>query len=237
VSVLSILYPYPSPGDGPQVSAVDDGIELLEGAWRAEARIQDDGTLLLLETVDGTETLRYAERGSDLQWIDVEGTGRFVEATGEGEIEWFLSTGSQVLQLQGLPFAVASFDGACGVRNPDGSATIQSRSARFGVRADEANGRPAAIVPSTSTGLRDAPLVLDGSASCDPEGDVLSYEWALISAPAGSRWPLSDTSSEQAILTPDVSGVYRVALRVTDSEASVSDPANLVVEVKELEEP
>jgi hypothetical protein len=132
---------------------------------------------------------------------------------------------------------VASFDGACGVRNPDGSATIQSRSARFGVRADDANGRPAAIVPSTAEGILNEQHVLDGSASCDPEGGALSYEWTLVSAPAGSRWPISNTSSQQAILTPDVSGVYRIALRVTDSEASVSDPAYLIVEVKELEDP
>jgi hypothetical protein len=235
VTVLSIVYPYPSPGDGPQVSVADGGIELLEGAWRAEATIQDDGTLLLVETVDAMETLRYAERGPDLRWIDVEGTGRFVEATAEGEIEWFLSTDSPVLEVQGLPFAVATLDGACGVQNPDGSATIQSRSARFGVRADEANGRPAAIVPSTSEGLLNEPLVLDGSASCDPEGGALSYEWTLVSAPAGSRWPISDTSSEQAMLAPDVSGTYRIALRVTDSEGSVSDPAHLIVQAKELE--
>lgn len=237
VTVLSIVYPYPSPGEGPRVSVDAGGIVLVEGSWQAEARIQGDGALLLVETVDGTETLRYAERGPDLQWIDVEGTGRFVEATGEGEIEWFLSTDRQEIAVRGLPFAVASLDGACGIRNPDGSATIRARSARFGVRSDDANGRPAAILPASSDGFVNVQQVLDGSASCDPEGGELSYEWTLVSAPAGSRWPISDTSLPRAVLSPDVLGAYRIALRVTDSGGAVSDPAYLVVEVKELEEP
>jgi hypothetical protein len=40
-------------------------------------------------------------------------------------------------------------------------------------------------------------------------------------------------SSQQATLTPDVRGTYRIALRVTDSQGAVSDPALLEIEVEE----
>ena len=62
---------------------------------------------------------------------------------------------------------------------------------------------------------------------------MLTYARWLVAAPAGSRWPLEDESSEAAALTPDVAGTYRVALRVTDSQGAESDPAFLELEVEE----
>jgi hypothetical protein len=89
--------------------------------------------------------------------------------------------------------------------------------------------------PILDAGLPDGgePITLDGRSSCDPEGGVLTYQWSLASAPAGSRWPIADTSSAQATLTPDVEGAYRVALQVTDSQGAQSDLAFLSLEVNE----
>ena len=47
------------------------------------------------------------------------------------------------------------------------------------------------------------------------------------------EWPPAGTSSAQATLTPDVAGIYRVALLVTDSQGAVSDPALLEIEVED----
>jgi len=38
--------------------------------------------------------------------------------------------------------------------------------------------------------------------------DALIHAWSLVAAPAGSQWPLSGSSSEEATLTLDVAGSY-----------------------------
>ncbi len=73
--------------------------------------------------------------------------------------------------------------------------------------------------------------ILDGSASYDPDGDALTYEWSLLAAPAESAAGLIADQGLETGLTPDVAGVYLVALTVNDGKlASERD----VVQVKAL---
>ena len=58
--------------------------------------------------------------------------------------------------------------------------------------------------------------ILDGSASSDPEGGVLTYRWTLVSRPLTSSAALADATSVTALLVPDKKGVYRVQLVVND---------------------
>lgn len=230
VTVLSIVFPYPAGTEGPIVTTADAEIALAEDSWRAEARIQADGTLLLVEREGEEETLRYAERGSDLELVALSGAGRFVEARREGEVEWYLDPTPATVSIADLPFTIATLDGACEVHGTGPVATIRTGGRRFGVRATAANGRPAAVAPPSIRAEVGEPAILDGSESCDPEAGVLTHSWSLISAPAGSRWPLADSSAPQAMLTPDVPGTYRAALQVTDSAGAKSDPTYVVIE-------
>jgi hypothetical protein len=65
-------------------------------------------------------------------------------------------------------------------------------------------------------------VTLDGSASCDADGDALQAHWELVSAPSGSAWSLSDADTMHPKLLADRVGPYRARLTVTDSHGATS---------------
>lgn len=73
--------------------------------------------------------------------------------------------------------------------------------------------------------------VLDGSGSSDPDGDPLSYEWTIYSAPSGSGVTIEAPASAVTNMTPDVPGVYELSLTVADAEESCTE--FIVVDVQE----
>jgi hypothetical protein len=77
--------------------------------------------------------------------------------------------------------------------------------------------------PNHTTVVAEA-VVFDGTGSSDPNGDPLTYSWSLVSAPAGSVASLSNGSTAQPGLTPDLPGQYVVSLVVNDG--LVDSPAS-----------
>jgi uncharacterized protein YjbI with pentapeptide repeats len=59
-------------------------------------------------------------------------------------------------------------------------------------------------------------IALDGSGSRDPENDVISFSWGIVSAPAGSTVQLLDPNTQYSRLIPDVEGQYEISLIVSD---------------------
>ena len=49
---------------------------------------------------------------------------------------------------------------------------------------------------------------LDGSASSDVDGDLLSFSWSLITVPDGSASALSNADQVVATFIPDLPGIY-----------------------------
>ncbi|MEQ1794758.1 MAG: PKD domain-containing protein [Nitrospira sp.] len=72
------------------------------------------------------------------------------------------------------------------------------------------------------------PVTLDGRLSTDPEDSRLRYTWTILSAPLGSAAPLTNNTSVQASLTPDLAGDYLINLVVNDG---TQDSAPVAVKI------
>lgn len=69
---------------------------------------------------------------------------------------------------------------------------------------------------------------LDGSQSYDPEGDDITYQWSLVSIPAGSNATLSNADTTTPAFVADVRGEYVIQLVVMD-DTMQSTPDTVVV--------
>lgn len=71
-------------------------------------------------------------------------------------------------------------------------------------------------------------VTLDGSASADPDGDALSFQWSLASRPLGSAAVLSNPSSPSPTFLVDRPGTYTARLTVGDgSSTSAADTVTI----------
>jgi PKD domain len=86
------------------------------------------------------------------------------------------------------------------------------------------NATPVAAISYSSARVQSrASLSLRGGASFDADGDPLSYNWSLSSAPAGSTASLGGVSGVDTSITFDADGDFSIVLRVTDSKGAYSD--------------
>lgn len=77
-----------------------------------------------------------------------------------------------------------------------------------------------------------ASLQLNGTASSDPEGAVLNYEWRIIT---GSGATLSDETTANPLFNSNAEGSFSVELKVTDPyNASDLDTINIVIAAANL---
>jgi len=100
----------------------------------------------------------------------------------------------------------------------DGS--VDSNPATVTVTVNAVNDAP---VASVTTATPDIPLgqmaLFDGSASYDPEGQTISYQWQIISAPIDSSAMLTSANAATTGLLPDQMGQYTIGLVVNDGLA------------------
>jgi hypothetical protein len=85
-----------------------------------------------------------------------------------------------------------------------------------------ANTQPVANAGPDQAAVTGVPVTLDGSGSSDVDGDALQFSWTFTSVPAGSTAALLNSQSVRPTFTPDIAGLYRVALAVIDGRGGSS---------------
>ncbi len=95
---------------------------------------------------------------------------------------------------------------------------------------DVVNTLPVANAGPDQTVYIGQAVTLDGTASSDHEGDALSYQWSIVSKPAGSLSTLSSASAAMPELAIDSHGSYTLKLVVHDGfDSSLPDKVILNV--------
>lgn len=92
------------------------------------------------------------------------------------------------------------------------------------------NSQPVANAGQDRTAPVGDTVQLDGSGSQDPDGDPLSFRWAIMAKPEGSTASLSDPSAEKPTFIGDVAGLYVLQLIVSDGRID-SEPDTVTVTV------
>lgn len=95
------------------------------------------------------------------------------------------------------------------------------------------NVQPVADAGSSQSVVVGDTVTIDGSGSSDANGDTLTYNWSLNSAPAGSLASIAVPTDSITGFVPDLAGTYVVQLVVNDGYAD-SDPDTIQVQAVSL---
>ena len=118
--------------------------------------------------------------------------------------------------------AIGTFTIELTVTDDDGLAASTTTTATI------TNTDPVANAAGPYSGIQNVPLTLDGSASFDPDGVLVSYEWDCdTSAGAGYSAPSTATTFACSYAS---TGTFTASLRVTDDDG-VSDTASATVTI------
>jgi len=242
IDAIQLLYPTDAADPTPVVTrsttagnhwvrvddALDDRRVTAANGVGASASVADrvtggDGLLVVDRRVDGTLRSAWADEAANLATeegitVTVEDPGSLGIRMGDDTADIVATGPAPQVRVEGLGFDPAAIDGACGWRTDGGAVVIdRNREQRFTVRTAAGNARPAADAgPAQRVDPGDS-VRLDGTASCDADGDALAYQWELVSAPAGSAWGLTGSSTPTPTLQADRVGPYRIRLVVTDA--------------------
>lgn len=93
------------------------------------------------------------------------------------------------------------------------------------------NVRPVAEAGTEQLAETGETVMLDGSNSSDPDNDLISYSWSLISQPQGSSSQIMDATAVTANFNADLAGLYVAQLIVSDDEFA-SEPDTVVITVE-----
>jgi len=82
--------------------------------------------------------------------------------------------------------------------------------------SDDDNTAPLVSAGIDLNVITGSPVILDGSDSFDPDGDLIAYQWEFQSKPTDSSATLVNPTTVNPYFTPDVDGTYVISLTVND---------------------
>ena len=94
------------------------------------------------------------------------------------------------------------------------------------------NQAPVAIAGNLQSGKPGDTMVLDGTASYDPDGDPLTIAWAFAGLPIESTLTNADITAADSLtpsFQPDVEGRYTLRINLSDGQLSASDTTDLLI--------
>ena len=71
------------------------------------------------------------------------------------------------------------------------------------------------------------PILLDASASSDPDGNQLSFKWSFYSKPSSSSSQIASPTLSATSVTPDVVGKYELLVEVSNANSKLSQVRTL----------
>lgn len=93
------------------------------------------------------------------------------------------------------------------------------------------NRSPAAAAGADRVTHINLPTVLDGSASFDPDGDLLDFLWTIAAQPPGNAGTLSAADTATPFFTPTAAGDYTLRLTVSDGRGGFGSDTVLITAV------
>lgn len=110
--------------------------------------------------------------------------------------------------------------------------TVSSDVDAVTVVAATANSEPVADAGDDMKAKANTVVTLNGKASSDADGDLVNYQWALTSTPAGSVAELNNINLAAPTFVADVEGTYEAELVVDDGSVNSSADAVTIVAVE-----
>ncbi|TAK07103.1 MAG: hypothetical protein EPO39_07280 [Candidatus Manganitrophaceae bacterium] len=126
-----------------------------------------------------------------------------------------------VLSVSGAvrPTFTADLDGIYRISLVVNDGMLNSPADEVVVTATRPNTPPTANAGADRQVISGAVVTLDGSASFDPDGDLITYHWQFVGRPAGSGAVLSNDAAVRPTFTADLAGSYTIRLVVHDGQA------------------
>lgn len=229
-------YCFPDPAGGVSVCKIN------------QAPTADAGKNQLIDfgattTVDGGESTDPEEGvPATFEWVVNEAPdGSNADVVGTGATRTFtpdipglytlrlVVTDSQALPSLPATIAIAAFELPSG--NGEACTNDSDCMSSFCfVNVCETNDPPVAHAGFFDLGVPGFESTLDGTASYDPEGEALTYQWSLLMGPNSSTAVLVDATTAEPAFVPDVAGAYTFQLVVNDG-ASNSAPSTVTLSV------